>query len=378
MAPLGIDELDLTNVMRPANEAETLPPECYTDPDFFATEMRQIFRKSWNGVGREDRLQEDGDFAAFELAGVPVLLVRNQDGELRAYANTCRHRGMMLAEGEGNCRVIVCPFHGWTYGLDGQLLAARNMEHAKGMAYEDYGLVPLRLGTRDGFVFVTFDEDVPPLDTWLGDFSQVHAPWNPGDLVSAERREFEVACNWKLYNEVFNEYYHLPWVHPQSIGSLYDTPDDPDIVSGQYVTQFGTHETTSGLFGELRNLALPAIATLEGRHQGGTRYTWAFPGMTFAVTTDSMWMYEVYPLAPDRTRVVMTICFPKVSTELIDFQERAAGYIERMDIAMSEDIPMLERQQKGLSSPFAKPGRFSELEPNVAGFAHWFAQRITA
>ena len=378
MPDFHLDRRSFEPVMAPPERARSLPPWCYTARAFFEAESVRAFRSAWASVGRADRVAGPGDYAAIELAGVPILLLRDRAGVLRAFANSCRHRGTKLLQGSGNCRAIKCPFHGWSYALDGRLTWAPAMERAEGFDQADYGLVPVRLGVSDGFAFVNLDGTAPELDDWLGDFSALHAPWRFAEMVTARRREFEVACNWKLFLEVFNEYYHLPWVHPRSIGGIYDPPGDPDPVAGQYMTQFGTHEGSSGLLDGDRDRAFPTLETLKGRNRSGTRYTLVFPNLTFAASGDAAWIYDVNPLAPDRTRVAMTCCFSPAAAALPDFAERAEAYLRRLDVAIAEDIEVLERQQAGLDSPLARPGRFSDLEPNVATFERWIAERCTA
>jgi phenylpropionate dioxygenase-like ring-hydroxylating dioxygenase large terminal subunit len=371
----SIDLSQLEGVIRPPDQADSLPPWCYTSQAFLDLEIAQVFRSAWTSLGRADRVAAPGDYAAIELAGVPIVLLRDRAGALRAYANSCRHRGTKLLQGTGHCRVIKCPFHGWTYGLDGRLTWTPAMQRAEGFEKDDYGLLPVRLAERDGFAFVNLDGTAPPLDDWLGEFSDRHAPWSFADMVTARRREFEVACNWKLFLEVFNEYYHLRFVHPNSIGGIYDGPDEPEAVEGQFITQFGTHEGTGGLLEDDRDKAFPAIEGLEGRNRGGTRYTLVFPNLTFAASVDAMWIYDVTPRAPNRTCVGMTCAFPRATAALPDFAARAEAYLRRLDVAIAEDIKVLELQQAGLDSPLARPGRFSHLEPNVAAFGRWIAER---
>jgi phenylpropionate dioxygenase-like ring-hydroxylating dioxygenase large terminal subunit len=373
-----LDRRDFERVLRPPSRAESLPVWCYTSQDFLDRELARVFRSAWASFGRADRLAAPGDYAALEIAGVPLLLLRDKSGELRAFANSCRHRGTKLIEGRGHCRTVTCPFHGWVYGLDGALVHAPAMERAEGFERSDYGLLPLRLEERDGFGFVNLDGAAPALDDWLGEFPRFHAPWRLGEMASARRREFEVACNWKLFLEVFNEYYHLKVVHPRSIGGIYHEPDEPEELDGQFITQFGSHDDSSGLLEADRAMAFPMIAGLEGRNRSGTRYSWVFPNLTFAASSEAIWVYDVTPLAPDRTRVGMTCAFPRATGERDDFAGRSAAYFERLDVAIAEDIAVLERQQAGLDSPLARPGRFSHLEPNVARFERWLAERCLA
>lgn len=366
---------DLEAVLGPLAEASCLPPACYSSPDFLEIEQRRVLGSAWASLGRGDRLAGPGAYAAVELAGVPLLLLRDRAGSLGVFANACRHRGTKLLEGSGQCRSVTCPFHGWVYGLDGKLLKAPAMEEAAVFALEDYPLVPVRHGERDGFIFVNLDGAAPPLDDWLGDFAALHAPWQLAALKTARRREFEVACNWKLFLEVFNEYYHLKYVHPRSIGTIYHEPRAPEEVTGQFVTQFGTHERTSGLLAEDEAMALPPFAGLSAEARAGTRYSWVFPNLAFALSAEAMWAYDVTPLGADRTWVGMTCAFAEEAAQLADFDDRAAAYMRRMDRAIAEDIEVLELQQAGLSSPLARSGPFSRLEPNVRQFARWIAGR---
>lgn len=368
----------LARVTPSLETSETLPPACYTDPAVLARENEHIFRTSWVGVGRADRWRAPGDYVALSVGGVPIIVVRGKKGDLGAFANSCRHRGTQLLVGEGSCRRIQCPFHSWTYALDGRLIGAPRMDRAQGFEMADYGLVTFRAAVADGFAFVCLDATAPGLDDWLGDFSRRHAPWELDGMVATRRREFDVACNWKMVLEVFNEYYHLPYVHPVSFGGIYEEPDAPDAVSGNYTTQFGTTQGTGGLTRDAQDQALPTIAGLEGRNRQGTQYSWMFPNMTFAAGTEAIWVYEAHPVAPDRTRAALTVCFPAETVARADFDERARHYYDRFDTALAEDIAILERQQAGLTSPYARPGRFADLEPSVATFAHWYAGKMLA
>ena len=305
----------LARVRHPIDEAATLPPACYADDTVFATERDAIFRTSWIGIGRADRWKQPGDYTAQVIAGVPTIILRDQTGALRAFANSCRHRGALLLEGDGNCGGIKCPFHGWAYKLDGRLAGTPRMDQTKNFDKSDYGLVPFSTAERDGFAFLSFEAERTDIDAWLGDFSKLHSPWSMADLVSTRRREFEVRCNWKNFVEVFNEYYHLPYVHPDTVDGLYELPDAPDATSGAYATQFGATQGTGGLLEDQQAHVFPAIKSLTGRNRQGVRYTWTFPNMTFAASTEAMWVYEVYPLAPDRTHVAMTACFPAETVE---------------------------------------------------------------
>ena len=186
-----------------------------------------------------------------------------------------------------------------------------------------------------------------------------------------------VDCNWKAFIEVFNEYYHLPFVHPDSIDDVYAPPDPGDDVAGAYASQFGATTGTGGLLQTEQASALPPMPGLTGREAAGVRYTWVFPNMTFAAGTDALWVYEAYPIGPNQCHVVQTACFPPETLSAPGADAKLAAYHSRLDAALAEDIPALENQHKGLAHPDARQGRFQPLlEPNVASFARWYANTI--
>ena len=355
----------------------SLPPACYVDEAVALAEQEQLFRGGWFGVGRADQVKAAGDYTVLDVAGHSIILLRDKAGDLRAFANTCRHRAMRLLGGSGNCRGIRCPFHSWAYRLDGSLAAAPHMEGAEGFETADNGLIPYRVEERLGFAFVCLTADAPVLDTVLGDFAKLHAPWPLQSLITTRRNVIEVGCNWKAFLEVFNEYYHLPFVHPDSIGDVYAPPEPPEEVTGAYVTQFGATEGTGGLLQDQQDKALPPMPGLTGREAAGVRYTWVFPNMTFAAGTDALWVYEAYPLGPNRCTVVQTACFPPDTLNTDGAAARVAAYHDRLDAALAEDITALESQHIGLSHPDARQGRLQPLlEPNLAGFARWYATQM--
>lgn len=357
----------------------TLPPACYGTPAVVKTEEQALFRSGWIGIGRHDQWQTSGNYSALEIAGVRFIVLRDGNKALRAYANSCRHRGSALLEGTGCVKAISCPFHRWTYGLDGQLRGAPRMPRDESFDKSQFGLVEFSTAERGGFAFVSFDKNPCDIDAWLGDFCDVHAPWSMDSLVLTRRVEFEVHCNWKGFLEVFNEYYHLPFVHPNSIDSVYAHPEPHDEVTGCYASQFGRTEGTGGLMQSMQAHALPAMETIQKLGIQGARYTWLFPNMTFAASGEALWVYEATPLGADRSRVVQSVCFPRETVAQADFEVKVQPYYDRMDAALGEDLPALERHHQGITSPFAQQGRFcAHLEPNVANFAFWYAKRMKA
>ena len=362
---------------RPLLEAETLPTWCYTDQAFYDREVATIFRKVWNFVGRADTIPNPGDYYTLEFVGVPLLIVRGKDGVVRALANSCRHRGAKLAEGEGSCRAFKCPYHGWTYGLDGALLAVPGMKEAIDFAASDYPLVPVRLESWGGFLFVNFDRDAEPLARFLGDITTVMASYRFDDMVCTRRKHYTVACNWKIYVENAMEAYHVPHVHRASImkqkGSVRNDRTF-DRTHGNWCVMHKRHEGSRAIL--LGDQGFPPMTHLDGKCGTGTFYPLLFPSTMLGCTIDCAWFLEIRPLGPARMELVVGSCFPRAVAERPDFAEIAPHYYKRWDLTTQEDIRISELQQIGVSSPLAAPGRLSIHEPLVHTVDNWVLARV--
>lgn len=354
----------------------TLPPHCYVNEGVLGIEMDTLFMKGYVAAGRSDHYVRPGDYRTLNLGSAGIIVVRSDAGPIKAFANVCRHRASQLLQGSGNCRRIRCPFHSWSYDLNGHLSFAPNMEGAE-LDPVRYGLREFSVVERCGFVFVHPDRTVHERQ-WFGDFDAIHDPWQLADWKSTRVREFDAQCNWKSFIEVFNEYYHLPYVHPRSISHYYVAPDPVDPVRGCFTTQFGETAGNAALLAEDQHGSLPTAPTLHSRARRGIRYTWVYPNLTFAASPDCLWIYEAYPRSAGSTRVVQTICFPANSVSHENFDRLVNHYYRRIDQAIDEDLPFLEQQQLGFASPFAEQGRYSSLEPSVARFAQWYAEQMLA
>ena len=372
------DPRHYAGVRRPLLEAETMPAWCYTSDAFYRREVERIFMKVWNFLGRVEQVPNAGDYFTVDFAGVSLIVVRDDAGEVRAFANTCRHRGSELLAGSGKCKAIVCPYHSWTYALDGRLVAAPEMEQSIGFRKEDHGLVALRLDTWAGFIFVSFDHNAPPLDDYLGGMKETIAPYRLQDMALMRRREYIMDCNWKLFVENAKESYHIKTVHKKTINQYASAKTAGywvEEAKGEYCITFAQHEGSMAL---LKGAAgFPVIESLHGRREaGGTYAPLIYPSTYLACTIDCAWYLELHPLGPERTRLVHGSLFPRSRRDRADFDDIAANYYHRWDITTDEDIVASERQQRGLKSPFSFPGRFSHREPLVHVIDNWILDRV--
>ncbi|MGE0716802.1 MAG: aromatic ring-hydroxylating dioxygenase subunit alpha [Alphaproteobacteria bacterium] len=364
-------------VRRPIAEATNLPPWCYTAPAFFDREIERLFHKVWNFVGRAERIANPGDYFAVDVARVPVIVVRGRDGVVRAFSNTCRHRGCLVAQGEGNVRGFVCPYHAWTYSLAGELVSApTEMDATEGFDPAAHGLHPIRLEEWAGFLFVCFDRAAPPLADHLGNLPELLARYDCGSLVLARRVEYDVACNWKFYVENLKDAQHVAHVHRASI-SQYASPRKywraVQDTTGNVVSTFMSYPGSAALL--KGDVGFPMIRTLD-ETTAGTAAPLVLPGTYISCTTDCAWYVHVDPVAVDRIRLEQGALFPRETVERPDFATKVEPYFRRFDMTQAEDNEVCALQHRGLSSPYAGPGRYAVKEALVHRIQNWILDRV--
>ncbi len=353
--------------------ARTLPAWCYTDAEFYRREMERCFRPNWHFIGHESELSEPGQYISTDLVIGPVLVVRGRDGMVRAFANTCRHRGArLLGNGHGKCATIVCPYHAWTYGHNGELRGAPAMNEMPGFAREDWGLIALRLEKYEGFLWVTANAEAPQLTEYLGDFVERFRSYDFASMRVVRRETYEVPCNWKVLAENALEEYHTGTVHSGSLGQQHSVPVE---TSGQWCSLFIPQETSiSVLPGE--TAPFPHIPNLEPPVSSGTHFTMLYPNTQFACTQDSMWCLTFHPVAPERTEVRVAFCFPEMTVSREHFAQEAKMYFHRWITGIEEDNGIGPVQQEGLRSFASVPGPYGPKEFTVHKMNQWIVHNV--
>jgi len=361
-------------VRRPLLDAEGLPPACYIDSAFYRAELDRVFYRGWHLIGRLDQIAEPGEYLTAAVGDVGLIAVRGRDGVARAFVNACRHRGTPLIEGSGRCAAFRCPYHSWTYALDGSLKGAAGMEQTRGFDMAAHGLLPLRLEDWGGFLFVAVDPATRPLSSWLGELPGRLAHYRFEDMVATRVYRYTVACNWKLWVENFMEGYHIATVHRSTISKqkVVNMPEEPG--GGEFVSIYERHEGTRALLAG--DVGFPPIESLTGDSAAGSRFILIYPATMLAIAIDTAWSLVCDPLGPDSTRVTVTSCFPRQRLERADFAELAANYYKRLDITLPEDNEICALQQTGLRSPLCRAGRFSDKEKIVHAFDNWILDRV--
>lgn len=347
--------------------AQTLDASWYTSPQVFAAEQDRIFAREWLCVGREEALARAGDFFTVRRAGESLIVTRDAGGSVHAFFNVCRHRGTRICERDsGHFQgSIQCPYHGWTYGLDGALKVARNMSEVPGFERAEYPLKEATVALWEGFVFVsldarsTFAEAFAPL---IGRFTR----WNIGGLKSARTVGYDLACNWKLIFLNYSECYHCPLVHPQ-LDKL--SPSDSgrnDLSEGPFLGGYSEmrHEGTSlAMSGQS---ARAPLGTVSGEELGRVYYYTIFPSFMLSTHPDYVMVHYVEPLAPNRTRVTCEFLFePRTMAEPAFDPD---DVVEFWDLTNGQDWHVNELTQLGLSSRAYSPGPYSNAEGLLSAF----------
>jgi choline monooxygenase len=320
--------------------AETVPSAWFTEARFDRLDREAVLGTSWQYVGHAERLARPGSWLAAEVAGEPVVVVRDLAGDLRAFFNVCRHRGGPLALADGCGRVLKCQYHGWTYLLDGSLRGVPHWNLVELFDREDYGLVPLRVDAWDGLVFVNLDQRGPSLGEVFATVSETIAPIRLGEMTFHERVVYDVKANWKVYVENYLEGYHVPIVHPELM-KLYD---------------FSSYETEISDHWSLQHSPLTEEEHIYGA--GGRAYYYCvFPNFMLNILPGRLQTNLVVPTGPDRCRVEFEYFY--TDTESEQARSRIEEDLEFADRVQAEDIEICEHVQRGLASRGYDRGRFS-------------------
>lgn len=360
-------------------QAEPLPHWAYTSAAWYEREVERIFRKAWNYIGHASQLPQPGDYFTVEVAGIPLIVLKSQDGVIRAFFNSCRHRGSRLLWDQGNCKLIRCPYHSWAYDLTGALVATPLVDDEMKELKSGLSLHAARLDVVDGFLFVAFDKTLPPAAKSLGSLPTEWSGYDPANLVCTRRRSWDVKANWKLWYENYNDSLHVPFVHPGSLAKQkVKTRQRASHVEtdGSYIAHFTVHAGSRGLIEEDQGKALPRFPKLSGRYTEGTYYPCLLPATLFGFTVDCVWVFELYPKGPDRTTLVAASLFSKDQVAQPDFAEKADYYYRRVDTIVPEDNEAVERQQEGLCLPVGLSGKFTHMETLCHAFDNWVLDQM--
>jgi choline monooxygenase len=334
--------------------ARTLPSELYFGADALRRENEQLFGRTWQLVGRADQVARPGDYFTTVVAEEPVLVVRGDDGLVRAMSNVCRHRAGPVAKAEGHCeRAIQCRYHGWTYGLDGSLKGTPEFAGVEEFDRRDVRLPEFRVSEWSGLIFVNLDPAAAPLESVLTDLPTRLERRNLARFRFVHRKNWELDCNWKVYVDNYLEGYHIPIVHP----SLFRELD-----YNAYRTE--TKEQYSIQHAPIRR----AERLVRTDDSSEAEYYWLFPNLMLNVYPDNFSTNLILPLGPERTLTVFDWYFAEEDAGRLKGElERTVSFSDEIQL---EDVEICEAVQRGLRSRTYRSGRYSVQRENGVHHFH--------
>ncbi|MEA2781692.1 MAG: choline monooxygenase [Rhodospirillaceae bacterium] len=334
------------NVALKAAPALTLPADWYHRADIFERERQSIFAREWQFVGNVGQLPNPGDYLATEIVGWRLFVIRDRDGELKAFHNLCRHRaGHFLEDGSGHCDVLRCKYHGWVYDTAGRLRATPAFGEAAWFDKADYPLLPIRVAVWRGLVFVNLDLEARPLEDCLGDLPELVAPYDIESFTCLNEAQFEIGCNWKTYTDNFVEGYHIPSIHA-GLNSKID---------------FAGFETYYR-----DNIVVMKAPQREGSIYGGV-WLWAYPNMTLSIYRDGMNTSRILPIDRQRSRLIYHFYFRHTDPAQAASRELT---VETNCGIVREDFGICEIAQRNLESGAYHRGPLSPKQEEGVRYFH--------
>jgi choline monooxygenase len=358
----------------PLEQSTAMPPAAYHSEEFHALERDRIFSREWLCVGRDKDIPNTGDYVTFSINDQPVFSIRGKDNVVRSFSNVCLHRMMRLVTGEGNCRRIVCPYHAWTYSVDGRLIGAPHMKRSPGFEPAGHSLPSIRTEVWHGWIYVTLNENARPVAELLASLEPAVVRYRMADYVPVAQQDHVWNTNWKLLTENFMEGYHLPVAHRETVGAWFPANDTEFPVERNdaytYQTFIKTQDATYGL-------AHRDNTVLTGRERCTTVMPTVFPSHMYILAPDHLWYLSLRPQGVGQVHVRFGVALaPEVHASLDNVEKFTADLVGFFDKVNAEDRFVVEGLYQGTGAPLAKPGRISWLEREIHDFITYLATRL--
>jgi glycine betaine catabolism A len=353
---------------------KTLPARNYFSPEIYELEKERIFYRSWFCVGRAGEIANPRDFIARKVGDEHVVILRDENGELRAYYNVCSHRGHRVCVGEsGSLKggVMVCGYHAWTYGMDGKLAGTPRMADTQGFRREAYRLKPLHVHVWEGFLFISMADEPEAFVPNLGGIADRVPYYAMPKLAAGRRQVYDVKANWKLIVENFTECFHCPTVHPELCvivpgfrsGVIQQENPGGAVMIGNSMTMDASTKR-------------PLISTLEEQDTGRFRSTTVYPNLLLVMTPDHVESWTLWPTGPKTTRLAFEWLFEPEVIARADFD--MADVAAFMDMVNRQDFDVCERVQEGMQSRAFTNGVYSSGEHLPHKFNQWVLSRLAS
>jgi len=363
------------NTSVPFEQARAMPTSVYTSEDFVEAELKHVFGKDWYCVGRADALSKTGDYVTAELAGQPIVVLRDADHQLRAMSNVCLHRMSTLLQGRGNAKTIVCPYHAWTYNLDGKLRGAPAMSQNDAFCKDHYRLPQVRCEEWLGWVFVCLDPDAEAVSVQLAEVADMIAAYDMTNYSESFYEEHVWDTNWKVLAENFMESYHLPVCHAGTIGGLSKLEDmvcPPGRPAFNYHTILKDESLRIAMAHPTKN------DRLKGEERRTTYLLALYPSLMITLTPGYFWYISLHPKGPGQVHIRFGGGMSNDFAEDTDISENFTQLKTLLDEVNVEDRGCTEKVFNGLCSDAATPGHLSHLERPNYDFAQYLMGKIAA
>lgn len=361
--------------------AETLPPACYTDAGFFEFEKEALFNHEWLCVGRADWVKSPGEYFTTQIIGEPVVVARARDGVIRAMSSVCQHRAMLVAEGRGEARGFVCPYHHWVYGLDGKLVNAPAMEKTCEFDKKAIRLPQFKVEIWLGFIFINFDQDAAPLAPRLTRVADAVAGYDLGAAQEAKLMTGQFAWNWKVMFENNNDGYHASKLHQ---GPLHDFipselavfPDAEPMDAGFLRFNGTLHPDAS--FNPTQKAVLPVFPKLNDADRNRMTFANVPPTLSLVLSSDVAIYLILRATGPETMEQDTGILVAPDAMDVPGFEHRLEMILTSASKIIAQDLHVDSLVQIGLRSRFAIRGRYSWQEGAQGQFNHWLVPRYRA
>ncbi len=358
----------------PLEQAMSSPPSLYTDPAILDMEISSIFEKEWHCPGLAADIPEPGDYVTFSIGDQQVFSMRQKDGSVRSFSNVCRHRMMQLLEGRGNTKVVVCPYHAWTYSQDGSLRGAPYMDRSQSFDRKKFCLPEIRTEIWNGWIYITLNNEAPSVAELLAPMNDLVAQFRMDRYVPCETQDHVWKTNWKLLTENFMEGYHLPVAHRATVGQWIGLDDTifPAEANPHFTWQTFTKDETAA-YGR----AAEANDYLEGRWRYTTIMPTVFPAHMYVLAPDHVWYLSLRPNGVGEVHVRFGVA---LAPERLDaFPNRQAALkdlVTFFDHVNEEDRFVVEGIFTGAHGALAQAGPLSWLEREIHDFQKYLAGKL--
>ncbi|CAN5271507.1 aromatic ring-hydroxylating dioxygenase subunit alpha [soil metagenome] len=369
--------VETSRAYRPGSR--TLPGRYYASGGIFAEERERIFVRRWVCAGRESRVAEPGEYMVVPVAGESIVVLRDERGAPRAFHNICRHRGTRLCEAESGRLAggeIQCPYHAWTYSLDGRLIGAPHMEGVEGFDTGEYPLHPAAVDSWEGFLFVNLAREPLPLAEAFAPLLGRFARFNLPRLRPWRRIEYDVRANWKLLFQNYSECLHCPIIHPALARLTPYRSGENDLTEGPFLGGFMTLTRKDGSMTRSGRACSLPVGDLTEEELGRVYYYTIFPNLLLSLHPDYVMVHTLWPGAPDRTRVVCEWLFHQDAFDAPGFDPEDA--VEFWDETNRQDWHICELAQAGVSSRMYRPGPYSPRESIPAAWDREYLAQMEA